>query len=58
MLSQTCINTLALRHMVRPFSNGFSEQACPMSTIFAELASSLSELQMLKASFDINMADA
>jgi hypothetical protein len=44
--------------MVRPFSKGFADKACPMSIIFAELASSLQELQMLKSSFDIDMAEA
>ncbi|KAF2670960.1 PP2C-domain-containing protein [Microthyrium microscopicum] len=45
---ETCINTLALRNLVRPFKNGVQAQACPISDIFAELANSLSELNTLR----------
>ena len=46
---QTCITTLALRHMVRPFGQRpLLEQACPMADILTELQSQLQELQQYK----------
>ena len=53
---QSCITTLALRNMVRPFKDGMLEQACPMSDVLASLADQLSELKMLKESVDFEMA--
>lgn len=56
---QTCITTLALRHIVRPFGDGMLNQACPMTDILKDLASQLSELRELKAQVpDFNLADA
>jgi len=34
--------------MIRPFSKGMQGQACPMETIFSELAAQLGELQQLR----------
>ncbi|ORY13274.1 hypothetical protein BCR34DRAFT_272780 [Clohesyomyces aquaticus] len=47
---ETCVTTLALRHMVRPFGAGASllQQACPMSDILGELQAQLQELQQYK----------
>jgi adenylate cyclase len=53
---QTCISTLALRNMIRPFRNGMLSQACPMSDILNELSSQLTELKTMKASADFDMA--
>ena len=47
---ETCITTLALRNMVRPFKNGITSQACPMGDVLAELAAQLAELETLKQS--------
>ncbi|OQO11308.1 hypothetical protein B0A48_05564 [Cryoendolithus antarcticus] len=46
---ETCISSLAIRNMVRPFSNGMLTQACPMGEVLGEIANSLAELQELKA---------
>jgi adenylate cyclase len=46
---QTCISTLAIRNMIRPFANGMLSQACPMSEILGDLTAQLSELKTLKA---------
>jgi adenylate cyclase len=35
--------------MIRPFSNGMLDQACPMSEILGDLTAQLSELKTLKA---------
>ena len=57
--SQTCITTLALRNMVRPFKHGMLETACPMSDILGEVASSLAELRRYRQQEeDITLADA
>jgi len=47
---QTCINTLTLRNIIRPFSQSRSlfEAAAPMDTIFADLAEQLEELKMYR----------
>jgi adenylate cyclase len=50
---ETCITTLSLRNMVRPFKNGIVNQACPMGDIFADLADQLRELQELKQTMSI-----
>ena len=55
---ETCINSLALRNLVRPFNKGILEGACPMSEIFGELGAKMDELKMLKESLDIEMAQA
>ncbi|GIZ49067.1 hypothetical protein CKM354_001210700 [Cercospora kikuchii] len=56
---ETCISTLAIRNMIRPFKNGVLSQACPMSEILAELAGQLDEFKVLKAAQgDVEMADA
>lgn len=53
---QTCISTLAIRNMIRPFRNGMLEQACPMADIMGELTAQLDELKQLKAEADFSMA--
>lgn len=53
---QTCITSLALRNLIRPFDQGILNNACPMSVILDELASSLAELRTLKESVDFDMA--
>ncbi len=47
---QTCITTLAMRNMVRPFAAGRSllEQACPMDEVLHELSAQLAEFKELK----------
>ncbi|KAK5135699.1 hypothetical protein LTR08_004685 [Meristemomyces frigidus] len=45
---ETCISTLAMRNMMRPFKDGMLNQACPMSDIFGQLASQLEELKSYK----------
>jgi len=54
--TQTCVNTLAIRNMIRPFENGMLNQACPMSDILGELSSQLEELKMYKEQADFTMA--
>jgi adenylate cyclase len=54
--SQTCISTLAIRNMVRPFKDGMLEQACPMADILGEVASQLDELKVLRRQADFDMA--
>ena len=56
--SQTCISTLAIRNMVRPFKDGMLEQACPMADVLAEVASQLDELKVLRRQADFEMAPA
>lgn len=56
MKAQTCITTLTLRNMIRPFRKGMLEQACPMADIFQGLQDQMSELKMLKESIDMEMA--
>jgi len=53
---ETCISTLAIRNMIRPFKNGMLSQACPMSDILDDLTSQLSELKHLKEEADFPMA--
>jgi len=55
---QTCISTLAIRNMVRPFKDGMLEQACPMADILGEVASQLDELKVLRRQADFEMAPA
>jgi adenylate cyclase len=55
---QTCISTLAIRNMVRPFRDGMLEQACPMADILGEVASQLDELKVLRRQADFEMAPA
>jgi len=53
---ETCISTLAIRNMLRPFKDVMLNQACPMSDILGELTSQLEELKMYKeqaGDFDI-----
>lgn len=42
--------------MIRPFSNGMLNQACPMSDILGELTSQLGELKAFKEQADFTMA--
>lgn len=48
--NQTCISTLAMRNMIRPFDAARSllEQACPMDEILRELSAQLAEFKELK----------
>ena len=55
---QTCISTLAIRNMVRPFKDGMLQQACPMADILGEVASQLGELKALRRQADFDMAPA
>ncbi|KAF2426187.1 hypothetical protein EJ08DRAFT_593925 [Tothia fuscella] len=56
---ETCITTLYLRNLVRPFSNGgLLDQACGMAEIFGELTNQLDELKMLKENAAFDMAPA
>ncbi|KAF2200568.1 PP2C-domain-containing protein [Delitschia confertaspora ATCC 74209] len=46
---ETCVTTLAVRNMVRPFGTApLLQQACPMQDILGELAASLKELQRFR----------
>ena len=49
--AQTCISTLAMRNIVRPFSanRNLLEQACPMDEVLQELSAQLAEFRALKA---------
>jgi adenylate cyclase len=48
-LAQSCANTLALRHMVRPFGAApLLEQACHMGEIFSELEAKLKRLEQFE----------
>ncbi|KAH8689542.1 adenylate cyclase AcyA [Talaromyces proteolyticus] len=51
---ETCINTLALRHMMRPFKQGnhLHDYAMPMGEVLSQLQSQLAEFQALKESLD------
>nr|POE48068.1 adenylate cyclase [Quercus suber] len=53
---ETCISTLAIRNMIRPFKNGMLNQACPMSEILGNLTSQLAELKTYKEQADFPMA--
>ncbi len=53
---QTCITSLALRNLMRPFSNGMLEQACPMTDLFSELSEQLAEIRAWKEQEDMDMA--
>ena len=53
---QTCISTLAIRNMIRPFKHGMLDQACPMTDILSDLTSKLDELATLKEQADFTMA--
>ena len=48
---QTCVSTLAMRNMVRPFvaDENLLEKACPMDEILKELSAQLAEFRALKA---------
>ena len=54
---ETCITTLSLRNMVKPFRDGMLEGACPMSDILTELMNNMNELNTLKQQMiDVDMA--
>ncbi|KAK4574025.1 hypothetical protein LTR86_001786 [Recurvomyces mirabilis] len=57
---ETCISTLAVRNMVRPFKDGMLQQAGPMSDVLMELTGQLDELKRYKAQEeeDMTLADA
>lgn len=42
--------------MIRPFSNGMLDQACPMAEILSELSSQMDELKWFKEQADFTMA--
>ncbi|QIW96027.1 hypothetical protein AMS68_001545 [Peltaster fructicola] len=46
---ETCISTLVVRNMVRPFRNGMLEQAGPMGDILDELAEQLAQAQKVRS---------
>ncbi|KAK5168965.1 uncharacterized protein LTR77_006274 [Saxophila tyrrhenica] len=45
---ETCVSTLAIRNMIKPFKDGMLNQACPIGDILGELTSSLEELRKYK----------
>lgn len=47
-IRQTCITTLSLRNMVRPFKDGMLDQACPMGDILDEVQARLAQVQALR----------
>ncbi|KAI6860606.1 adenylate cyclase protein [Hortaea werneckii] len=53
---ETCITTLAVRNMMRPFKHGMLRQACPMSDILTDLTSQLDELKMYREAAEMDMA--
>ncbi|KAI9688825.1 MAG: cysteinyl-tRNA synthetase [Bathelium mastoideum] len=55
---ETCITTLTLRNLVRPFSQGMLQQACPMTEILSQVTSQLTELQTIKQGLDFEMSPA
>ncbi|EMC95818.1 hypothetical protein BAUCODRAFT_71294 [Baudoinia panamericana UAMH 10762] len=55
---ETCITTLAIRNMMRPFKDGMLAQACPMSDILSEMTTQLEELRMMKEQADFDIAPA
>ncbi|KAK0910606.1 hypothetical protein LTR02_003741 [Friedmanniomyces endolithicus] len=56
---ETCISTLAIRNMIRPFKDGMLTQACPMHDVLTELTSQLDELKKYKEQDeDMTLADA
>ncbi|EME42487.1 adenylate cyclase-like protein [Dothistroma septosporum NZE10] len=46
---ETCVTTLAVRNMVKPFKNGILDQACPMLDILGDLGAQLEELKSLRS---------
>ena len=57
---QTCITTLTIRNMVRPFvaSQSLLTQAVPMGDILTELAQQLAQLKAYKESEEPEMGPA
>ncbi|KAK0307599.1 hypothetical protein LTR01_005599 [Friedmanniomyces endolithicus] len=56
---ETCISTLAIRNMIRPFKDGMLTQACPMHDILTDLTSQLDELKKYKEQDEeMTLADA
>ncbi|KAK0263922.1 hypothetical protein B0A54_02574 [Friedmanniomyces endolithicus] len=56
---ETCISTLAIRNMIRPFKDGMLTQACPMHDVLTELTSQLDELKKYKEQDEeMTLADA
>ncbi|KAI9654020.1 MAG: cysteinyl-tRNA synthetase [Alyxoria varia] len=53
---ETCVTSLSLRNLVRPFHQGMLTQACPMTDILGGLSNQLAELKTLKEQIDIDMA--
>ncbi|KAG9889101.1 adenylate cyclase protein, partial [Aureobasidium melanogenum] len=53
---ETCVTTLALRHMVQPFRPGILSNSKPMAEILGEVTAAMSELKRLKGEVDMNDA--
>ncbi|KAH0089640.1 adenylate cyclase protein, partial [Aureobasidium melanogenum] len=53
---ETCVTTLALRHMVQPFRPGILSSSKPMAEILGEVTAAMSELKRLKG--EVDMSDA
>ena len=60
MFVQTCVTTLAIRTMVRPFVRGRNilEQAAPIGDILGELTARLAELEAYKAQEGLRISQA
>lgn len=57
---KTCISTLALRNMIRPFNttDNLLQQACPMGEVLQEVSAQMAELKVLKELYDPIVASA
>jgi adenylate cyclase len=53
--SQACVNTLAVRHLIRPFQPGDTLQnhAVPMTEVMSQLQAQLAEFKALKEQLSI-----
>ena len=60
MFVQTCVTTLVVRNMVRPFVRGRNilEQATPIGDILGDLAARLAELEAFKAQGGLEICQA
>ncbi|OBW66428.1 MAG: Amino acid permease [Aureobasidium pullulans] len=53
---ETCVTTLALRHMIQPFRPGILSTSKPMHEILGEVTAAMQELKRLKGDVDMNDA--
>ena len=54
---KSCANTLALRHMIRPFGSApLLQNACHMGDIFSELEAKLKRLEEFEREAAVDMA--